>query len=502
MSDYIKDCIKYDISGSVIEGFPEVFDRRNVLYVPRREGGLDKDFGLFDETGRQILGNALFSSYPPVLKTQGLTTRKNGEAASYQNQPVVYGGCIGDHYGHFITECLNTLWYFSRECSPETLVLFHSDLTVEEIFSRPWMVDLLRYAGVRKEQIIIPRVPLRFDSITIPGQAFSEDGFVYTGYAKYLKSLSLKAVQESSFDFKGMVYLSRVSPLYNSRLPCNEEDLCAEFSGRGVKVVRPEDLSVADQIKIFNENIVIGPIGSAFHTSIFAGAPKGIAICPEDRPIARSYELMDAAHDAEIRYVYSKDKVDPSTLAEVLVQAAGSNTYWKTITEKIGLGFLGRKNRGDIFFVGNENILLARDMKEAGDDEVLVATVGNKSFIFANHSSLPPFFIEKELSETRVISYLNFEEENVVGFQNPVNGKWLKAVPPELKKNLHCDADHVNDWELFRLKRVEDPDFSGDLKVLLEALAYLSDTGDVAGCLTIAPCLENALHRFEGSDCQ
>ncbi|MFT8765173.1 MAG: hypothetical protein ABF809_14420, partial [Gluconobacter potus] len=142
------------------------------------------------------------------------------------------------------------------------------------------------------------------------------------------------------------------------------------------------------------------------------------------------------------------------------------------------------------------------DMKEAGDDEVLVATVGNKSFIFANHSSLPPFFIEKELSETRVISYLNFEEENVVGFQNPVNGKWLKAVPPELKKNLHCDADHVNDWELFRLKRVEDPDFSGDLKVLLEALAYLSDTGDVAGCLTIAPCLENALHRFEGSDCQ
>lgn len=189
-------------------------------------------------------------------------------------------------------------------------------------------------------------MPLRFDSITVPGQAFSEDGFVYTGYAEYLKALSLKAVQESSFDFKGMVYLSRVSPLYNSRLPCNEEDLCAELSGRGVKVVRPEDLSVADQIKIFNENIVIGPIGSAFHTSIFAEAPKGIAICPEERPIARSYELMGAAHDAEIRYVYSEDKVDPSTLAEVLVNAAGSSAYWKTIIEKLGLGFLERKNRG------------------------------------------------------------------------------------------------------------------------------------------------------------
>nr|WP_249193227.1 glycosyltransferase family 61 protein [Gluconobacter sphaericus] len=436
------------------------------------------------------------------MKTQALTTQKKGEAASYQDRPVVYGGCIGDHYGHFITECLNTLWYFSRECSPETLVLFHSDMTVEEIFSRPWMVDLLRYAGVRKEQIIIPRVALRFSSITIPGQAFSEDGFVYTGYAKYLKALSLKAVQESSFDFQGMVYLSRANPLYDSRLPCNEEDLCAELSGRGVKVVRPEDLSVADQIKIFNANIVIGPIGSAFHTSIFAGGAKGIAICPQERPIARSYELMDAAHDAEIRYVYSEDKVDPSTLAEVLVNAAGLQAYWKKIIEKLRLGFLERKNRGNIFFVGHENILFSRYAKESGDYDVLVATVGNRSFIFANQPSLPPFFIEKELSETRVISYLRFEEEGGIGFQNPVNKKWLKAIPSELKKHLHCDADHVNDWELFRLKSVEHPDFSGDLKVLLEALSYLSDTGDMAGCLTIAPFLEDALQRFESSDCQ
>ncbi|KXV19385.1 hypothetical protein AD932_00070 [Gluconobacter oxydans] len=104
--------------------------------------------------------------------------------------------------------------------------------------------------------------------------------------------------------------------------------------------------------------------------------------------------------------------------------------------------------------------------------------------------------------ETRVISYLKFDEENGIGFRNPVNGKWLKALPPEFKKNLHCDAEHVNDWELFRLKPVDYPDFSGELKILLEALAYLSDTGDVAGCLAIAPCLENALQRFEGSDCQ
>lgn len=58
------------LSESVFLGSPEILHRRNVLYVPNIDGGADTAFGLYDENGRQILGNALFHGIPQSLKTQ------------------------------------------------------------------------------------------------------------------------------------------------------------------------------------------------------------------------------------------------------------------------------------------------------------------------------------------------------------------------------------------------------------------------------------------------
>jgi capsular polysaccharide biosynthesis protein len=81
-----------------------------------------------------------------------------------------------------------------------------------------------------------------------------------------------------------LIYISRSS--YPSRRMANEAELVTALTELGFSVVRPEELTVERQIRLFsNARLVIGEVGAALANLLFAPAAcKVIEIVPETKP--------------------------------------------------------------------------------------------------------------------------------------------------------------------------------------------------------------------------
>jgi len=74
----------------------------------------------------------------------------------------------------------------------------------------------------------------------------------------------------------------------------NEPELDAALRERGWEVIHPEQLALAEQIRLFHtRDVICGLAGSAFHTAIFAG-PRGrrIVLSVEDQ-VNSNFHLFD-----------------------------------------------------------------------------------------------------------------------------------------------------------------------------------------------------------------
>lgn len=58
-----------------------------------------------------------------------------------------------------------------------------------------------------------------------------------------------------------------------------------------------------------NNNIVVGPVGSAFYTSIFTPTPCGVALNVKNA-VDSNFLMMDGVNEAQINYIQSGNIVD------------------------------------------------------------------------------------------------------------------------------------------------------------------------------------------------
>lgn len=83
----------------------------------------------------------------------------------------------------------------------------------------------------------------------------------------------------------------------------NERALESHLKALGFEIIYPEQLSFDMQIFSFrNNNIVVGPVGSAFHTPIFTPAPCGVALNMKNA-VDSNYLMMDGINEACIDYI-------------------------------------------------------------------------------------------------------------------------------------------------------------------------------------------------------
>jgi len=290
---------------------PEIFVFEDAIYVPGLNH-FDNLMGVFTREGYLIPQAAFYHYSPSLLKGQPGWT----DPVVAQSYPVIetaiFAGHIHDQYGHFITEFISRLWAIKDIRTTEKL-LVRCARGLDEVFTFQWAIELFDLLGLTKDDFVCPDHPIQVRNLIVPAPAFAEQGYCYRRLAEYCHELGDRAMQklEGKELLKNKnIYVSRSQLVCGTVKIDNELVLESHMRNLDFEIVYPEKLSVYEQIALFrNNNIVVGTVGSAFHTSIFTPAPRGVAFNMKSA-VDANFLMMDGINEASIDYVQSDNFVD------------------------------------------------------------------------------------------------------------------------------------------------------------------------------------------------
>lgn len=218
----------------------------------RYKGGVINKAGQFVEEAahhREKIGafwGSLIEGYEPQSKIK------------YDKREVIYGGLIFEHFGHFLIESTGRLWYYLQK-GQNLPIVFIVQGTVKK-----FVYDFLELIGLKKENIIIVKKPVRFKKIIVPQSSFAIRNYFTKDFILPYQNNKVPANSIKK------IYLTRTK-FKNGPKIFDEEILEKAFADNGYKVIAPEQYSLSEQIAyIKGAESIAGIMGTATHLALFA----------------------------------------------------------------------------------------------------------------------------------------------------------------------------------------------------------------------------------------
>lgn len=194
----------------------------------------------------------------------------------------LYLGLVVDHFGHFLFESLGRIWALDEPMIgviDGIVFLMHPDLP--EQFSSAQQ-DII--AKVTDLPIRVITEPTLVDHLIIPRQE-SLSGIGMLSTSRQAATLRKRFYRESERTDE-IVYLSRAGiTSYSTGRILGGEDLENRMRDSGVRVERPETLSLDEQIKMYQRaKVIVAEDGSALHMVAVAARPDVTVIVLVRRP--------------------------------------------------------------------------------------------------------------------------------------------------------------------------------------------------------------------------
>lgn len=179
---------------------------------------------------------------------------------------------FGGNYGHWFWEDLPRLFAALPHLPPSTHFLVPASLSA---FQR----DSLSLLGISPERLVPqdpPNLYTKCERLWFATPLGNQDWAVTAPDIVHQMSQSLiQGLGKPSGEGPKRIYVSREG-LANRRL-INETDLLRTIQGLGFQVVRPECLSLADQIRTFKDaKVVLGAFGAGLTNMLFSRPPSMI----------------------------------------------------------------------------------------------------------------------------------------------------------------------------------------------------------------------------------
>lgn len=247
---------------------PTYVIHKNVTYYPSKEKPLVNS-GLFDSTGNIIMESCLFRGRDKSERITEIKTYNTYLKKIRLNGSYIYGGPLAPHYGHFLTECIGRLWYLLDEQKTDSFLLFHGDKSTLKI---DFVKEILHVLPIEKERIIILDCVTELEEVAIPFPSMTNRGEIYSIHKKLPTKVAESILSSQKINHTDQpLYLSRRKLPLSNRNILNERKLEECLKSNNVKIIYPEELSFTEQVILFNRHrVVIGPLGSAHHTTMFS----------------------------------------------------------------------------------------------------------------------------------------------------------------------------------------------------------------------------------------
>jgi capsular polysaccharide biosynthesis protein len=216
-------------------------------------------------------------------------------------QPVLFCGHLMKHYGHFVIESMSRLW--ARQMFPNLPILFTSPRKWRD--PPPYGNDVIDALGLRERLQLVSR-PTLYRHVVSPAPAIEYRWKAYSvADEPHVAVASALESRGSRRAWRNPVYLTRSGLPDTLRKSGAEPELEAELAKRGFDVVRPEELTLQEQIGLFERApLVVGTLGSALHTALFARTGATLGILNWGRGFEH-YLLVDAVKRHTAHYIKS-----------------------------------------------------------------------------------------------------------------------------------------------------------------------------------------------------
>ncbi|MBA3576599.1 MAG: glycosyltransferase family 61 protein [Sphingomonas sp.] len=266
--------------------------------------------GLYDTSGRRIEEAAvrmISHGAPPILREKLYKGDRGQVCIPERLEPVhetmLFGGHLMKHYGHFIIESMSRLW--ARHLFPTLPILFTSPGKWRQ--PPAYGTDVIAALDLTPRTLRVDK-PTIFREVVCPGtaieyrwKAYSVADEPHTAVAEALDGTSQRT-------WRRPVYLTRSALSDDLRKSDAEPELEAQLSSRGFDVVRPEMLSLREQISLFEQApLIVGMVGSALHTALFSRSSGTLAILNWGRGFEH-YLLVDGVKRHRSYYIKSMQR--------------------------------------------------------------------------------------------------------------------------------------------------------------------------------------------------
>lgn len=220
--------------------------------LSNKGGVIDEQFNYIELSGiyrGEINQKALYGSYD-----------FNKEDIEYSDKTAIYLGIYINHWGHFILESLNRLWYLLNETQDKNVEYVF--LTLEGFNNN--CNELLELFGLPIEKIKFIEKPTQYKKVIVPEASYQ----LNTYWSDEYKNICNKTSNSIHPIKNNKIYLTRRKFRLGNLF--GEEMLEKLFTKNGYKKIIPERLSASKQIGIISgTKLVAGITGSAMHSLVF-----------------------------------------------------------------------------------------------------------------------------------------------------------------------------------------------------------------------------------------
>jgi len=218
------------------------------------------------------------------------------------------------HFGHVLTEQMSHLWAWDvvRQRFPETRIILTLPPRKREVPA--FLRQLLSAFGIGPERV----VTLRSDqSVTVETlltctPAFENPHFVDLGMIQMWDRLHEHLAREPDYadgPVADRIFVAR--PPGTRRAATNARAIERFFRRRRFRLVRPEQLSWAQQARLFSRAKVIAGYGGSGMFNMMFNPDARIIIVTSDAYTARNEHLFAAARGNEIHYFFGSSTIPP-----------------------------------------------------------------------------------------------------------------------------------------------------------------------------------------------